>query len=244
MTKEVFNDRPPIYHGETIDGFCGLCNIRQPVTLRFWFACGICWNVVLGYQKGFVAAKAVHEYWLINITPHFPRFHLLEKEEIFLSPFVRAAKTKRAAAEVLDILDFLVVEGEDAGADPVFHIELKSGPGAITDMKEFQLDVNDSNDIIGACRYTKLPAYIFHVQLEHEYFPPTRGTRAVGMWWTDLMALLEHRKSVKQRRGEDKDAGYYDPKAFQSIDTFPRELETREYEQLRKKLLANPPAMT
>ena len=41
---------------------------------------------------------------------------------------------------------------------PIFHVELKTGPGAIDTMKEFQLDVNDSNDIAGAVNHTRLPA--------------------------------------------------------------------------------------
>ena len=33
----VFNGRPPLYHGETVEGYCGLCNLAGPVTLRQWF---------------------------------------------------------------------------------------------------------------------------------------------------------------------------------------------------------------
>src|SRR5678816_1691252 len=63
IVSECFNDRPPLYHGETIAGFCGLCNARTEVTLRQWFVCPICWNVVVAYQKSFVADESVPRFW-------------------------------------------------------------------------------------------------------------------------------------------------------------------------------------
>jgi hypothetical protein len=85
---------------------------------------------------------------------------------------------------------------------------------------------------------TSLPAYIFHVELAHRYALPTRGTVAVGMWWTDIFTLLENRKAVRQRRGEDKMAGYYSPSAFKPIKTFPAELESKNYAALAARVIA------
>jgi hypothetical protein len=149
--------------------------------------------------------------------------HLLEREEVYLSPFTRKGKTKRQAAESLNVLDFWVEQRPPAGGKPLFHIELKSGPSAIGEMREFQLDINDSDDIIGAANNTGLPVYIFHVQTAFEYSPPTRSSVVHGIWWTDVSRLFEHRLAVRARRGEDKDAGYYSPAAFSAIDTFPAE---------------------
>ena len=68
-------------------------------------------------------------------------------------PYVRASQTKKSSAAVLNTLDFIVL-GENQ--DPLFHIELKTGPGTLSQMREFQLDVNDSNDIMGAVNNTQL----------------------------------------------------------------------------------------
>src|SRR5215469_1582644 len=53
--KEAMSGRPPIYHGETVEGYCGLCNKLLPVTMRQYFVCPFCWNVLVAYQKSFVA---------------------------------------------------------------------------------------------------------------------------------------------------------------------------------------------
>jgi hypothetical protein len=240
LTREAFNDRPPVYHGTGITGFCGLCNERKLVVLRQWFVCGICWNVVVAYQKSIVASRAVRDYWRRVITPEFPRLFLLEREEVHLSPFSRKGKTKRQAAEALIVLDFWVEERPPRKGKPLFHIELKSGPGAIDEMREFQLDINDSNDIIGAANNTRLPVYIFHVQTDFEYDPPTRASVARGIWWTDIFRLLEHRLSVRARRGEDKEAGYYSPSAFNGIEMFPEELRSQRYLRLQERLTRKP----
>jgi len=221
-------------------GCCGLCNVTKTVAPRQWFVCGICWNVVLAYQKSIVASRAVHQHWQENIKPDFPRLHLLEREEVYLSPFTRKGETKRQAAESLNVLDFWVEERPPAGGKPLFHIELKSGPSAIDQMREFQLDINDSDDIIGAANNTGLPVYIFHVQTAFEYDPPTRSSAVRGIWWTDVFRLLEHRLSVHARRGEDKDAGYYSPAAFSTIDTFPAELRGKQYLELQQRLKKTP----
>jgi hypothetical protein len=232
LTLEALNGRPPIYHGETISGYCGLCNAKTEVTLRVWFACGICWNVILAYQKTFVASASVLQYWAANMTPRFGAFLCEEKEEVRLEPYARAGKTKKQAAAMLDTLDFLV-KGADTA---LFHIELKTGPGSIDGMSEFQLDINDSNDIIGAIKYTGLPAYIFHAQVIHQYAPPTRYSLATGLWFTDIWTLLAARRSKKPRRGEDKDAGYYRPSAFQPIEKFAAELESKRYLELASRI--------
>ncbi|MGE5114535.1 MAG: hypothetical protein ACM3JB_27050 [Acidobacteriaceae bacterium] len=233
--KEAMNGRPPIYHGETVKGYCGLCNKLLGVTQRLYFSCPFCWNVLVAYQKAFVACGAVHEFWKQAVTPKFSTLRLTETEVPYLSSYARKGKTKKLAAAELEFLDFIVEEQDHANEfKALFHIELKSGPGSIDEMKEFQLDINDSNDIIGVVQKTELPAYIFHGQLDHEYSPPTRRTIAKGMWFTDIFTLLDNRLSVKARRGEDKDAGYYSPKAFRPIEEFVEELKEKQYENLQK----------
>jgi hypothetical protein len=236
LTNRAFNDRPPVYHGPGIKGFCGLCNKRRKVYLRQWFACGICWNVIVAYQKSIVASQAVHDYWREEIVPKFSHLSLVEREAVSLSPYSRKARTKRQSAESLTELDFAVMNRKLKRQKLLFHIELKSGPGAINEMREFQLDINDSNDIIGVANNTRRPVYIFHVQTEFRYDPPTRASVARKIWWTDMFKLLDHRMAVRTRRGEDKRAGYYSPAAFQGMDTFPEELLRKQYRKLQKRL--------
>lgn len=236
LVAEAFNERPPVYHGESITGFCGLCNAKRHVTMRQWFVCGICWNVVLAYQKSVAASVAVHEWWAQQIKPQFPHLRLEETEPVYLSPFARGKATKKEGAATLSVLDFQVSDDSRKPAVPIFHIEQKTGPGSIQEMSEFQLDVNDFNDIAGATNNTTRPTYVVHVQARKEYSFPTHRTVIGGLWWTDVFTLQSHEKRVAQRRGEDKRAIYYDPAAFQSIESFRDELEAKRYLELAKRL--------
>ncbi len=114
-----------------------------------------------------------------------------------------------------------------------------AGPGnlsSIEDMTEFQLDVNDFDDIIGAVKKTRLPAYIFHCQVVHEYSPPTRCSKAEKMWFADIWALKASQKETRQRQGENKKAGYYKTEAFKPIALFLEELKARRYEDLKRRI--------
>lgn len=237
LTIEAFNHRPPVFHGETIQGICGLCNDLRAVTMRQWFVCGPCWNVVLAYQKSIAASAAVHEWWNKNIQKDNPYLTFEETEPVYLSPYTRSAKTKLQSAASIEILDFLVSNASNNPPTKLFHIEQKTGPGSIDDMKEFQLDVNDYNDIVGAMNTTRIPSYILHVQASQAYSFPTRKTIVSSMWWTDLFTLQEHQKRIGTRRREDKKAIYYKPTAFQPIAKFSDELASRNYLLLRTKIL-------
>lgn len=239
LTHEAFNDRPPVYHGERIRGFCGLCNRRKYVFLRQWFACAVCWNVILAYQKSIVASLAVQRYWRREIAPEFPQLSLIEEEAMALSPYVTRTESKREAAKSLTVLDFVVRNRRLKRRKLLFHIELKSGPRSIEEMGTFQLDINDSNDMIGVMNNTHLPAYIFHVRTKFCFDPPTRASKARGIWWTDFFTLRKNRTSIKRRRGEYKEAGYYRPSAFKSMESFSAELRSKLYRELQRRLLAH-----
>lgn len=240
LVHEAFNNRPPVYHGETIKGYCGLCSIQRDVTMRQWFVCGICWNVVLAYQKSIAATAGLQSWWNQAIKPVFPQLRLEETEPVYLSPFSRKAKTKKQAAQSLSILDFSVLDVSSGQAVPLFHIEQKTGPGSIESMSEFQLDVNDFNDIVGAMNNTRVPAYIVHVQANQEYTFPTWRAVVTGLWWADLFTMYQHKKRVARRRGEDKNAVYFSPAAFKSIDVFTDELKGQGHKTLTDMLRQNP----
>jgi hypothetical protein len=226
-----------MYEGLPIEGFCGLCNRRQRVLLRQWFVCPICLNVVLSYPKSFAASQVIEEFWTGAVGPKFPGLRLVETDVVQLEPFVPGARNQVKKAAATTSLDFAVFDDVVGGGAPVFHVEMKAGPGAIDKMKEFQLDINDSNDVATVCNGTGLPAYIFHVQVREEYEPPTRHSVGVNLWWTDCFRLGEHLKSIKKRRGEeDKNAGYYSPHAFRPMGEFLQELQRRGYVELRRRL--------
>lgn len=240
LQHECFNDRPPIYEGLPVDGYCGLCNKQLRPMLRQWFVCPICLNVVLSYPKTFAASQFVHHFWDSTVRREFPNLRLEEREIVQIEPFVPGRRSQKTKAETIETLDFCVVDQSAASNQPLFYVEMKAGPGSIEEMREFQLDVNDSNDIANVCNRTGHPAYVFHVQVLEDYTPPTRRSVANGLWWTDIFTLAENLKTVKARRGEDKDAGYYDPRVFKAKEEFLEEIRAQRYLQLRERLSTNP----
>ena len=240
LTVECFNNRAPVYHGETINGFCGLCNRRLEVTMRQWFVCGPCWSVVLAYQKSMAATAYLHNWWTTKIAPKVPNLVLAESEPVRLAPYARSAESKKQKAGSLTALDFLVSDVASRPPKAIFHIEQKTGPGSIDEIKEFQLDVNDINDIVGAMNFTKTPSYVIHVQTIQKYELPTKESVAVGMWWTDPYLIKKNLKRIGSRTDESKKAIFFKPSAFQKIDTFLDELKSKGYEKLAAEMAANP----
>ena len=240
LQHECFNDRPPFYQGLSVDGYCGLCNQRQQVLLRQWFICQICLGVVLSYPKSFAASQSVHNFWESKVRPVLPRLRLDETDTVRLEPFTPGRRSQRTKAATVKTLDFSVLDDSINSETPAFFIELKAGPGSIEEMKEFQLDLNDSNDIANVCNASGVPAYIFHAQVVDEYLPPTRRSIAKGLWWSDCFTLGENLIKVAARRGEDKYAGYYRPTAFSPIATFVDALKKKSYKQLRNRLASQP----
>lgn len=239
LQHEAFNGRPPLFEGLHVEGYCGLCNELTATGLRQWFVCPICLNVVLSYPKGFAASRYVHEFWAREITPLFPELVLEELDEVKLEPFVPGRRSAKTKGEVVQELDYRVGRSDGDAINPLFCIELKAGPALIDQMSEFQLDVNDFNDIANGCNGCGLPAYVFHVQINDEYLPPTRRSVAKDLWWTDVWSLDQARKGVRQRRGEDKRAAYYKPSAFKARKAFVDELRNGGYAGLTERLRAN-----
>lgn len=242
LTRDCFNDRPPIYHGFadglTFDGYCAFCSQVRRVTIRQWFLCAICENVVLSYPKTIVASQLVHNYWRERVTARLPYLALEEHDVVQIEPYVARRRSQRAKAETLESLDFLVTDLRDNR--PLFLIELKAGPSPLSGegaVREFQLDVNDYIDIVTVARKLSLPVYVFHAQVVDQYGLPTRRSVGRNVWWTNIFSLRSALKSVKRRRGEDKNAGYYHPSAFKPIDSFIEELKNEGYKALTERLI-------
>ena len=238
LTNEACSGRPPIFQESAkAEGYCGLCNGMRAVSLRQWFMCGPCSNVVMGYQRAVAPPQAFRDFWVRNVQSGSPQFTVSERDPVFLSPFRRGGKTKRQVAPTLTNLDFDALEETETSNVRRFLVELKAGPSSMESMREFQLDVNDYNDIVGAVLNTGLPAYIFHVQLAYEYKLPTRRTTAAGLWWTDILALRDRLKRVGRRRGEDKSAAYFHPDAFHPASTFTQQVMNRQFETLQRRIV-------
>jgi hypothetical protein len=206
------------------------------VTLRQWFICPICLNVVLGYPKSMAATQFVRDFWKTKIEVKWPELKLVESDTVQIEPFVPRKRSQKAKAITIETLDFLAQKQRGSSYEGLFHIEMKTGPSSISEMREFQLDVNDFNDIKTVVIKTGLPAYVFHIQVVEEYYLPTRRSIARGMWWTDIISLRQNLKAVRRRRGEDKDAGYYEPAIFLPSESFIEEIEKDRYKELMEKI--------
>ncbi len=234
LSRDCFNGRPPIYHGPPTEGYCQLCNERTTVCHRQWFICTICLNVVHSYPKSFAASKLVHELWDDVISAAAPELHLEELDLVQIEPYVRKKFASATKAATLKNLDFRVMEG-DANT-PIFHIEEKTGPGSIDEINEFQLDHNDCRDITTVCNRTRLPAYVFHVQVVEEYRLPSRISRALGLWWTDVFELRDAFIRTAQRRDEPKPAAYFRTSCFKPFDDFVDEMRDGRFRALAIRL--------
>lgn len=236
LVRDCFNGRYPVFQGDWFDGFCGLCNQAKPVALTQWFICNFCLTVVRSYPKAVAATQFVHSFWESHVRPSCPQLKLVESDIVRIEAYVPRRRTQRAKLVTVERLDFLVLERQGRVDKEILHIELKAGPSSVDEMSEFQLDVNDFVDIQTVTSKTGLPAYIFHVQITEEYRPPTSRTIARAMWWTDVLTLRENLKVVRQRRGEEKNAGYYHPQAFRPGSTFVTELSTGAYRDLAARI--------
>ena len=236
LTTECFNNRPPIYHGQGFQGYCGLCNEWREIALRQWFIDPICLNVVYSYPKSIAASKLIFDRWRDIVQPIHPNLKLEETDVVKVEPFIPG---KRSLVKKRSAIDFQVRDMNLDGNPVVFLIELKAGPSSLSGgdaMREFQLDVNDYEDIVNVMRAEGKPAYVFHAQVIEEYSLPTRRSVGKAVWWTDIFSLRNNLKYVKQRRGEDKDAGYYNPGVFKAIEQFGAELDGKGYEILTSRL--------
>jgi hypothetical protein len=236
LIREALNDRPPVFSGTRRQGYCGLCNKLTEVTFRQWFACPICWNVIVAYQKSITAGAAVQQFWDEQVKLVAPTIELVELDEMQLLPLQPRKGTKRQSAAAALTSDYRAEEVVGGQRTPRFHIELKSGPGSIDEMREFQLDVNDYNDIVGPVLNTGLIGYIFHVHVDLDWMPPTRRAVARKMWWTDILTLTGNKVRQAKRRDEDKQALYFRPEAFRPMDEFLAEMRQRRFFQRSQEI--------
>lgn len=113
LQRKALNNRPPIYSGLPVRGYCGLCNERKMTKLKQWFICPICLNVILAYTKGFAASRLIRKFWATKIKPKFRHLKLKETEVIRIEPFVAGRRSSKEKAESLTVLDLRCLIGGD-----------------------------------------------------------------------------------------------------------------------------------
>jgi hypothetical protein len=236
LVSDCLNGRPPIYNGPIEKGYCALCNERKVLAQRQWFICGICANVVRAYGKSRAASRFVTSFWIRSVVSANPTLLLEETDAVRLEPYVIGRRSVRSKLLTVPVLDFMVMETIDTGRRPIALIEMKTGPGAIDQMKEFQLDENDFDDISAAAVSSGLPTYVVHVQVGTEVVPPTVRALAMNMWWTDLLTLRRNLLRTGKRRDEAKKAGYFNPAAFWSGETLSAEFANGRHVSLGERI--------
>jgi hypothetical protein len=224
LTTEAFNNNGPVFEGYQVKGYCYLCANFTDVKLRQWILCEDCSRVVHSYPIGMLAQRCVLT-WLKSNIPWI-KFELTDP--VILMPYSRRKVGKRPQPDIT---------GYDDKGNKVLMIEVKTGRSSISDMGSFQLDVSDCDDILEYVKREQIATYIFHVQVVEMFAPPTSYFRCAGVWWTNIFELSECFQYTRKRRiDRGKEAAYYDPRCFKSVDLFIEEVKKRKYEALTERL--------
>lgn len=217
--------------GLTVGGYCALCNLRHAnVAFLQWYLCANCERVVRSYSVGSVAVGAVKNWWATKVQPHESTLELVETDPIFLAPYDQESRGAEAA-----LPDF-TVRNKANGADE-FPIELKTGRSSIKEMRAFQLDTSDCDEIVGFTQRLGLPAYVIHAQVREAFDPPTSYFECIGLWWSDIFSMAQRfQRLVKRRIDHGKTAAFFDREAFRDIQTLVDHVKQRDYRAQQDKL--------
>lgn len=217
-TRGAFDGNRPLWTGESVTGYCQLCNDVKSVRLRTWFLCDICDRVAKSIGRNHVAEKAIIDFWHEHVESQHPYLQIRQNDVSSLRP----RRDTDVSGE--GPLDFLVTDTRSNAV--VFGIENKTGRSAIREMSAFQLDISDCDSILHHVRELDIPCYLIHAQVLEDWRPPTMGFRAVGLWWSDIYQMAEHFRDIRTRRDEGRGAAYFSKRAFSEIVTLPECLTT------------------
>ncbi len=187
-TTDAFENANSLYNGETLEGYCLVCNKIKQVRLRTWGLCDQCFRVAIAIGRNHEAEEAIERFWKEEIQPHLPNAELIRNDLSALRPRRQGAKTSDSP------IDFVVRDRESKKV--LFGIENKTGPGAVPEMSRFQLDKSDCDAILNEMANFKAPAYIIHAQVLQVWHGPTTGHKTAGLWWTDPYRMGEHFENV------------------------------------------------
>lgn len=209
-TDEAFDGSKSLWDGESLTGYCNLCNTKKRVRLRTWFLCDICWRVAGSIGRNHVAESAIVSWWRTQVEKDHPHLVIEQNDASALRP---RRDTDISGEGPLDFLVRNTTTGE-----VVIGIENKTGRSSIKEMSAFQLDVSDCDAILHHVRELDIPAYLIHAQVLEIWEPPTVGFAAIGLWWTDIYKLAAGFRDVRTRRDEQRGAAYFSKKAFHPIE--------------------------
>ncbi|RLI84729.1 MAG: hypothetical protein DRO98_08300 [Archaeoglobales archaeon] len=209
LITKAFNGNPPIKIGEEIQAQCQFCLEEKLVKPRSWQLCTICSRVVEGYG----ISKAGMKY-LLKKLPRHQDIELKITDPVKPMSYKQHQKASRSKKVEPDLAGIYRKNDQR-----LFLIEIKTGPSAIQDMKEFQLDIGDCKHILRFFKRYKLPTYVFHIQVvkEQETIIPKDA------WWVDVFEMHKYCKDIRIRPREYRAAAYYEPRMFRHISEFPVE---------------------
>jgi hypothetical protein len=218
LSRLACRGEPPVFREFDLIGFCGLCNESRCVKLTQWYLCEDCQRVINSYRLGRVAAEYALQQWDTLVTPSVPHIYL--KQVDIVQPQQYERRRKREPAKQLD---FLAVER--ASYQPLFWLELKTGRNALSDMRTFQLDKSDCDDVLNVVKVTGLPALLCHVCVAQEFQPPTSRFIGAGIWWTDIFAMRDSFIEIRRRRFDSgKEAAHFAPTCFRELNVLAKML--------------------
>lgn len=236
FVRNALADELPCFVGGRCGGLCSHCQAPSVIAIRQWLLCPVCERVLRSIGKGVVSARYVLDRWSAVVQPHLPELDLVETDPPAARP--RGTGVNADKEVVADFTAFRRSSGE-----PIFGVELKSGPGKVgrvggigAQMRTFQLDQSDCDDIIRVSTETGLPVFLYHCQVGTRAAPPTSKYTGLGLWWTDVLQMAQHFASSKVRPRETKVAAYYNTAMFQPIPTFAEFIRGVGFKNLRKEL--------
>ncbi len=161
--RDVFEGRPSLYDGESMIGYCLVCNDPEgQVRIRTFPLCEQCSKVAIGIGRNHEAEQSIIRFWNDQIQP---RVHHLECRRrtrirpVWRGGWRRGNFEKSATAPV----DFLVQVRETK--EVLIGIEGKAGPGSIAEIPRFQLENSDCYTILNEMAAKNLPVDIMQSQV-------------------------------------------------------------------------------
>jgi len=177
-----------------------------------------------------VATEYALQQWNTLVAPSVPHIYL--KQVDIVQPQQYERRRKREPAKQLDFLGV-----ERASGQPLFWLELKTGRNALSDMRTFQLDKSDCDDVLNVVKATGLPALLCHVYVAQEFQPPTSRFIGAGIWWTDIFAMSDSFIEIRRRRFDSgKEAAHFAPRCFRELNVLAKMLSQGYHFDLQCRL--------
>lgn len=205
----AFGNEEPFYRRTADEGSCDLCSMDGPLSHCVWLLCDVCGRVAQSLGKGRVAASFVLGHVaraLGGVT-----LRVAEVDSVIVRRPAKSGQKRPLATE----LDLHLL---DAGGVRVLWIEVKTGMNSVTQMKEFQLDCSDCNDIMNVVKISGVPALIAHAQVIKVPNAPTMRLVGQDAWWVDMYTFRDAFRHCVERRGDGrKKAAVFDPSCFKEM---------------------------